>query len=219
VVDFQSDYRLSDTSSALNPSSLVVKAVGGGSNCTGMGAPNNIHYNNTYYPSPMYAAEAALEQEQIAFPGSQNVMIIVGDGDANTPQTDGGSTVIMPSPATSNARYPSWLGECGQGVTAAQSFTNTIVYTVAYGSPTSGGCVTDQDAAFSGSNKSAYPNIQPCTELSLMATHSWTFFSDYTQSGTSSNCIAAQAESSLTGIFLQIAGDLTEARLVSDNTP
>jgi hypothetical protein len=124
----------------------------------------------------------------------------------------------MPSPATANGTYPSWLGECGQAVTAAHSFKNTIVYTVAYGSPASGGCVTDQDAAFSPkANTSAYPNIQTCNEMALMATNSWNFFSDFNQSGSTSTCVAAQTEVALSDIFLQIAGDLIEARLVSDS--
>jgi hypothetical protein len=218
VIDFQSDYRTSDTSTSLNTASLLTIAAGGKPGCNGITAPDNITYDNTYYPPPMYAAEAALLQEQEAYPGSENIMIIVGDGDANTAQTSG-STVIMPSPATANAKYPSWLGECSQAVTAAQSFTSTVVYTVAYGSPTSGGCVYDQDAAFSPkANISAYPNIEPCGELEKMATYSWTFFSDYLQSGSTGNCIAPQSMTALSDIFLQIAGDLTEARLVSDNT-
>jgi hypothetical protein len=217
VLGFQSDYRTSDLSTALNTSSLVVNAVGGTPGCNGIMAPNNITYNNTYYPAPMYAAQAALTAEQNANPGSENVMIIVGDGDNNTPQKSG-STVVMPSPATASGNYPSWLGECSQAVTAAHAFTNTTVYTVAYGAPASG-CSTDQDAAFSPNpNTSAYPNIQPCGEMSRMATYSWDFFSDYLQSGSSGNCIAPQTFVALSDIFRQIAGDLTEARLVADGT-
>jgi hypothetical protein len=79
------------------------------------------------------------------------------------------------------------------------------------------GCVTDQDAAFAPNpNTSSYPNLQPCNEMALMATHSWDFFSDYQQSGSTSTCVAAQVETALSDIFLQIAGDLTEARLISD---
>ena len=214
VLDFQSDYRISDTATSLNTNSLLTNAAGGTPGCNGITVPNNVSYNNTYYPATMYAAQAALLQQQTANPGSENVMIILGDGDQNAPQTSG-STTVMPSPATSNAKYPSWLGECGQGITAAQSFTNTIVYTIAYNPPSSGGCVTDQDAAFSpNANTSAYPNIQPCNEMAMMATYSWNFFSD----DQANSCVAAQAETALSNIFLQIAGDLTEARLVSDST-
>ncbi len=218
VLDFHSDYRLSDTATSLNIYSWATIAALGNPGCNGIGIPNNVYYNNTYYPSPMYAAEAALIQQHTLNPGAENVMIILGDGDANTPQKSG-STVIMPNPATASATYPSWLGECGQAVTAARSFTNTIVYSVAYGAASSGGCITDQDAAFSPhANLSAYPNIQPCDAMALMATYSWDFFSDNQQSGSDSSCVAAQAESALSDIFKQIAGDLTEARLVLDSS-
>ena len=217
VLDFHSDYRSSDTSTTLNTSSWLTIAALGTPGCNGIGVPTNVNYANTYYSATFYAAEAALTLEHASNPGAENVMIILGDGDENAPQKSG-STVVMPSPATANAKYPSWLGECSQAVTAAHSFTNTIVYSVAYGSPSTG-CSTDQDAAFSpDQNASAYPNITPCDAMARMATYSWDFFSDYQSSGSPSTCIAAQAETALSDIFLQIAGDLTEARLVSDNT-
>jgi hypothetical protein len=219
IIPFKSDYRTSDTATSLNPLSELTIAAGGTPGCVGITPPTNVTYDNTYYAPPMYAAEAALVATQASNPGSENVMIIVGDGDANTPQKNG-STVVMPSPATANGQYPSWEGECGQAVTATQSFPNTVVYTVAYGAPTSGGCWTDQAGAFAPSaTNSSSLNIQPCTELSQMATYSWTFFSDNYGATGSGTCNAGQAETSLAGIFSQIAGDLTEARLVSDNTP
>ncbi len=216
VVPFQSDYRASDTATTLNTSSNVTNAAGGTPGCNGIMPPDNVTYDNTYSPAPMYAAEAALLATQASNPGSENVMIVVSDGDNNTPQTSG-STVVMPSPATANGSYPSWEGECGQAITAAHSFTGTVVYTVAYGAPASG-CWTDQNGAFSPKTNTTSPNIQPCGELGSMATYSWTFFSDNYGATGSGTCDASQAETSLAGIFLQIAGDLTEARLVSDST-
>jgi hypothetical protein len=45
------------------------------------------------------------------------------------------------------------------------------------------------------------------------------FFSDYTQSGSSSNCISAsQPTSNLNQIFTDIANDLTVAKLIPNNT-
>ncbi len=219
VVPFQSDYRLSDTATSLNTSSNLTNAAGGTPGCSGILPPNNITYENTYSPAPMYAAEAALLATQASHPGSENVMIVVTDGDNDTPRKDSTtSTVIMPAPATDSGSYPSWEGECGQAITAAQSFTNTVVYTVAYGPPTSG-CWTDQDGAFSpGPTNTTSPNIQPCAELAAMATYSWTFFSDNFGATGTGTCNASQAETSLQGIFQQIAGDLTEARLISDDT-
>ena len=209
VIDFQSDYRLSDTATSLYPSSFLTTAAGGSNGCAGIGSPSNAGIYGTYYAATMYAAEAALIQEQTANPGSQNVLIILGDGDANAPATNGPYQVLGPG-LLSNGSYPSSIGECGQAVTAAKyaSSMGTTVYTVAYGSPAVG-CLTD---LFGG----AYLGIQPCNEMAQMATHTWTFFSDYQQSGSGSTCVAAQSEVELNDIFLQIAGDLTEARLVTD---
>ncbi|MBB5059573.1 Flp pilus assembly protein TadG [Granulicella aggregans] len=209
VTDFQSDYRVSDTATSLYNSSLLTIAAGGAGGCSGMGAPANAGDYGTYYAATIYAAQAALTQAKAANPGSQNVLIILGDGDANAPHTNGPYTV-MGSGATSNGKYPSWLGECGQAITAANAATaaGTTVYSVAYGSP-SAGCTTDLGAG-------DFPNVQPCNEMAQLASHSWDFFSDYKQTGSASTCVAAQTEVALSDIFLQIAGDLTEARLISD---
>jgi hypothetical protein len=138
-------------------------------------------------------------------------MIILSDGNSNAPHTNGPYTV-MGTGATPLGIYPSWYGECGQAISAANfaSGQGTTVYTVAYGSPASG-CTTDVNAGL-------YPNVSPCDSLAYMATHSWDFFSDYRQTGSGSTCVAAQAVVSLSDIFLQIAGDLTVARLIPNNT-
>ena len=119
----------------------------------------------------------------------------------------------MAPPATATGLYPSYYGECGQAIDAASfaAAQGTTVYTVAYGSPSSG-CTTDQTGQ--GHVGGTHPNISPCNELAAMATHSWNFFSDYKQSGSGSTCVAAQAVTSLNAIFLQIAGDLTVSRLI-----
>ena len=217
VIDFQSDYRVSDTAIALYATSRLATAFGAKSGCPGMASPYNAGNYDTYYAATLYASEAALIQEQTANPGSQNVLIILGDGDSNAPQikqnpaVGPGPVTVMGAGATATGLYPSYYGECGQAITAAQyaSKLGTIVYTVAYGSKSTGGCTTDTNAG-------SYPNVQPCNEMALMATHSWDFFSDYKQSGAQSSCVAAQTEVALSDIFLQIAGDLTEARLVTD---
>jgi len=209
VTEFLSDYRLSDTATSLYNGSLLTIAAGGVNGCSGMGAPANAGNYGTYYAATIYAAQAALTQAKTANPGSQNVLIIVGDGDANAPHTNGQYTV-MGAGATANGKYPSWLGECGQAITAAKAATaaGTTVYSVAYGSP-SVGCTTDVGMG-------DYANVQPCNEMAQIASHWWDFFSDYKQTGSASTCVAAQSEVALSDIFLQIAGDLTEARLISD---
>lgn len=211
VVDFRSDYRVSDTATVLNSSSSLTMAAGGVSGCAGMGVPANAGIYGTYYAPTIYAAQAALVQAQAANPGSQNVLIILGDGDANSPHLNGSYTVLGPG-STLSGTYPSWIGECGQAIDAAQFATaqGTTVYSVAYGSPPTG-CVTD---LLGGTHQ----NITPCNEMAQLASHYWDFFSDFKQSGSGSTCTAAQTMVALNDIFLQIAGDLTVARLIPDNT-
>jgi Flp pilus assembly protein TadG len=211
ITDFLSDYRISNSATALNPSSTLVKAAGGVIGCGTMAPPNYDGVYGTYYAGVIYAAQSALVAEKAANPGSGNVMIILSDGNATAPQTNGNNTV-MGSPATSNGQYPSWVGECGQAVVAAKYATSqgTQVYSVAYGSePT--GCASDQSAG-------SYPNITPCATMAAMASAPQYFYSDYHQSGSGSTCVAGQPVTSLSDIFTAISADLSTARLIPNNT-
>jgi Flp pilus assembly protein TadG len=211
ITNFLSDYRVSNSATSLNPSSTLVKAAGGVIGCGTMAPPNYDGIFGTYYAGVIYAAQSALVAQKAANPGSANVMIILSDGDATAPQTNGNNTV-MGSPATGNGQYPSWVGECGQAVVAAKYATSqgTQVYSVAYGSePT--GCASDQSAG-------SYPNITPCGTMSAMASAPQYFYSDYHQSGSTSTCVAGQPVTSLSGIFTAISADLTTARLIPNNT-
>lgn len=134
--------------------------------------------------------------------------------------------------ASSNGSYPSWVGECGQEVTAAQyaaqypasgTANNTLVFTIAYGSPAesnSGDCGTDVNAGSS-------PNITPCQALQQMATQvagdtiSPYFYSDYTAEGGDAGCQANSDNSGITAIsdiFTAITAKLTSARLIPNGT-
>lgn len=211
ITGFLSDYRTSDANRSLNPNSALVMAAGGVLNCGGLAPSNYDGVFGTYYAGVIYAAQAALVAEKAANPGSANVLIILSDGDATAPQTNGPNTV-MGSPATSNGQYPSWVGECGQAVVAAHyaSSQGTLVYSVAYGSePT--GCTSDL-------NSGSYPNITPCDTMADMATAPQYFYSDYLQTGSGSVCVASQPVTALSGIFSAIAADLSTARLIPNNT-
>jgi Flp pilus assembly protein TadG len=212
LTPFVSDYRTSDTATSLNGASALVKAVGGVANCGGMLPPNYDGNYGTFYAGVIYAAQAALAAEQAANPGSQNVMILLSDGDATAPQILN-SIYVMPSPADNSGKYPSYVGECGQAVKAAQYATNqgTRVYSIGYGSePT--GCASDQ-------NSGSYPNITPCTTMLDIASSPQLFYSDYLQSGSGSNCIAPdQPDTNLSQIFADIANDLTFDRLIPNTT-
>jgi len=211
ITDFLSDYRTSNSATTLNPNSALVQAAGGVIGCGSMTASNYDGVFGTYYAGAIYAAQSALTAEKAANPGSQNVLIILSDGNATAPQTNG-NNVVMGSPATGNGQYPSWVGECGQAVVAAKYATSqgTQVYSVAYGSePT--GCTSDL-------NSGSYPNINPCNTMANMASAPQYFYSDYNQSGSGSVCVAGQPVTSLSDIFTAISNDLTTARLIPNNT-
>jgi len=194
IVPFSSDYRSSDTTSSLTQTSNVVAAAGGKTNCSGMYAKGGA---GTYYAGVIYAAQAQLVSSSAT--GTQNVMIILSDGDA--------SSTNMTSTNTKGT-YPSSVDQCQQAITAATAATaaGTRVYTVAYGAESTG-CSTDS------------PALTPCQTMQKMASAPQYFFSDYTAAGGTGTCVsAAQPTSNLNQIFTQIAGDLTVARLIPDNT-
>jgi Flp pilus assembly protein TadG len=200
ILGYSSNYRSSDTASALTSTAAVVQAAGGGaSNCPGMQAPGG---EGTYYAGVIYAAQASLAAAQTANPQSKNVMIIISDGNAGT--TDSGA---MPGASTTTGTYPSTIDQCHQAVTAAQAATTagTTVYTVAYGAESSG-CGTDS------------PSITPCQVMQQMASNSATFFSDYTAAGGGACVAAAEPMAALADIFKAIGGDLTLARLIPNNS-
>lgn len=211
VLGFQSDYKTSDTAKTLNSASALVKAAGGVAGCGGLAPSNYDGVYGTYYAGVIYQAQAALAAEQAAFPGSGNALILLSDGNATAPQNNGSYNVFYNN-ATGNGQYPSWIGECGQAVVAANAATSagTRVYSVAYGSEPVG-CLSD---VASGS----YPNITPCNTMAAIASAPQYFYSDYKQSGSASTCVASQAVTSLSGIFQAIAADLSTPRLIPDNT-
>lgn len=258
VVPFSNDYSTTTGSTiSLNTNSNLVEAVGGKSGCGGI-LPSNYDGNyGTYYAGALYAAQAALLAEQAANPGTKNVMVILGDGNSDGPNSSSSpfssspsisntsaqaettyqstsalttSAYTMPSGyllASSSGSYPSWNGECGQAVDAAQyastypnnsSSNGTLIYTIAYGALASGGCTTD-------SRSGSHPGITPCQALQDMATISSTgeyFYSDWEATGGDSGCQASNGNSGITAIsqiYKAIAEDLSGARLIPNGTP
>jgi Flp pilus assembly protein TadG len=209
VTPFLSDYRTGDTVTTLNTSSELVKAVGGQNGCAGMMPPNYDGNYGTYYAGVLYAAQAALTAEQTANPGSQNVIVILSDGNSTAPYSLNGITV-MPGASQTSGTYPSSKQECHQAITAAQYATSkgTRVYSVAYGSETSG-CQYDTN-----------PTITPCQTMTGMASAPQYFYSDYSQSGSGSNCVSVDNpnNTSIAQIFANIGTDFTVARLIPNGT-
>jgi hypothetical protein len=205
ILNYSSDYRTSDTATSLNTGSNIVISSGGKSGCTGMQAPGG---EGTYYAGAIYAAQSTLIAEQTANPGSQNVIILISDGNASASQSQMASKAINGTTVTKSGTYPSWINECHQAITAATAArtAGTRVYAVAYGAESSG-CTTDT------------PTITPCSTMEQIASATQYFFSDYTQSGSSSTCVSAsQPTTNLNQIFTEIAMDFTVARLIPDGT-
>jgi Putative Tad-like Flp pilus-assembly len=210
IVGFSSDYRTSDTATKLNTSSDLVAAVGA---TAGTGCIQVLGHFGTYYAQVIYAAQAYLVAEQKSFPNSQNVMILLSDGDATATCTTSSRGVCtagdMVGANTSTTTYPSTLQECHQAVAAAAAAAKagTRVYAVAYGAEASG-CGSDTS-----------PTITPCQTMQQIASSPGYFFSDYTATGASSSCISdSQPVTNLSQIFQVIAGDLTVAKLIPNGT-
>jgi hypothetical protein len=203
IISYSSDYRTSDTAAALNPTSNLAKAVGQGSSpCQPMDAVGGI---GTFYADAIDNAQANFPSTTER-PNTTNVIIFLGDGDANATKSN------MPA-----GEYPN---QCHEAISAAQAAANagTWVYTIAYGASTSaaGSCSTDSPPTGTAA-------ISACATLQNMASSpghipdASKFFSD-TVGGTSSCTSAAHSITDLDTIFKTIAGDLTVARLIPNGT-
>jgi hypothetical protein len=220
VAAFAYDYKLTEMATSLNTGSQTVKAAGAGATgCTpGIQAKGG---EGTYYAQAIYAAQTALVAEQASFPGSQNAMIILGDGDMNASSSElKAQTGTMNGTGSGSNKnsyaYPSVLGQCGQAILAAEAVATapngngkagTRVYTVGYGAQNSG-CSTD-------TTYSAYKGVTPCTTLSDMASSPGYFFSDDGNGCKSTNQLNF---TKLTQMFQAIARTLTTARLIPNGT-
>lgn len=221
VTGFLSNYRSSDGSATLEANTQLSNATASAGCSTGMDAKGGA---GTYYAGVIYAAQAALNQMYASEGGSsanpqpQNIMIILSDGEAsstnfNTSASANGAG--NPAFSTTSGTYPSSLDQCQQAVEAADYAKNegTIVYTVAYGSESSG-CTTDT----TNSPPINIKNITPCQVMSMMATSSNYFYSDYNQSGSSSTCVASTSQTSLNDIFTAISKDFLTVRLIPNGS-
>lgn len=198
ITSYLDDYSTNNQKGGtLNSSSALAIATGasGSKNCNGMQTPGG---DGTYYAGVIYAAQSSLVAAQAANPGSQNIMIILSDGDAN-------STKISNAKHSGNV-YGSFDDQCQQAITAAQYATGagTTVYTIAYGASSSG-CSTDTSGPLAG--------LSPCTAMQDMASTPSDFYSDATASQNKGQCASGNSFS-LDSIFTSIAAKFTNARLI-----
>jgi len=233
VTNFLSDFRSGDTSSSLTTGSDLSKAIGAGSSGSSceMDAKGGA---GTYYAGAIYAAQAALLAMQSNNPGSINAMIILSDGEAQSSNMASTSTTGA-TVSTTSGLYPSTIDQCQQAIVAANYATNqgTTVYTVAYGSESSG-CSSSSggtDSSFvlptsctGQTNCTAYTsvpvsNITPCWAMEEMASAPQYFYSDYNQSGSQSTCqSASQSVTNINQIFADIGADFSTGHLINNGT-
>lgn len=240
-------YQITPFSNTFQNSGDAMQIAIGNGKCAGMQTSDEY----TFLAGAIYAAQDALLGQQAALTAagisSQNAMIILSDGNATALENNpGGSFNALSNDflstsaqvnggtyATNAGTYPSWVGQCGQEVDAAQAAATylnnpTRVYTVAYGSPTTsttsgyplGNCESDVGAG-------QHPNISPCAAMQQMTSNYQStsndpyFYSDYNVPGGDSGCKAMagnQANTDLAGIFNAIRGSLLYARLIPNNT-
>jgi Flp pilus assembly protein TadG len=202
ILPLQSDYRSSDTASISTGTSgaNIVKAVGAGvGTCPGVGTPGG---QGTFYAGVLSQAQAYLTANSTA--NVQNIIVLLSDGDATaSAQQMSGSTTSFSATA-----------ECQQAVTAAANakgtanpYTpglNTLIYSVSYGSETSGCTAGD--------------TLTPCGTMSAIAslpTSEYFFSVPQTINGVNSTvCSGARPDTSLNQVFTDIASDLTNSRLL-----
>jgi hypothetical protein len=239
---FVSDYYNSTASNGLNTSSSLVKAV---TKCmkpisragSGTGGLNGAEEGGiTYYASVIYAAQAALTAEAKLNTGTNNALIFLSDGQANLVASTGDfPTAFTANPASSGLNtltgtglYPDSNDECQQAIMAAQAATkaSTQVYAVAYGSEddgcgVGGGGATIVDTTNVATGKNAtftYSTLTPCITMENIASSLNNFYSDYNQSGSGSTCQdASHTVTSLSDIFLAIASNFTQPRLIPNS--
>ncbi len=186
-------------SGVLNTGSNLVKAVGS--------RPSTAPCFMAQGGEGSFLAEA-ITTAQATFPhisGTQNVMILLSDGQATTSYTQMYcvvSATVKTCPSTSE---PAWVAhgaaQCDQSVAAAAAAkaAGTWIYSVAYDAPTS--------ACASGGV------YTPCTEMQNIASDATRFFT------TSATCVWGGGSSpnfvaSLPAALLQIAYSLNKARLI-----
>ncbi len=242
VTSFANNYKTTDTATSLNQAAGIVIAAGdsGQSNCSGIQAPGG---EGTYYAQVIYAAQAALLVQQAANPGSQNAIILLTDGDATACASNANTAAgacdtkseLVASEGTLNGTgtktsnpsgyesptYPSALGECGQAVLAAQAAAKagTTVYTIGYGTETSGGCLSDKtySASVTTAGGTWGPGDQPCQAIAAMASAQTNFYSDDGQ-GCEATAPTNQNLTKLTAIFRAIVDNMSSPRLIPAGT-
>jgi len=207
---------------ALNTSSGLGIASGANTNCSGLQAPGG---DGTYYAGAIYAAQASLVAAQANNPGSQNALIILTDGGANSSKISVTGTVepagyqySSKSPALA-VPYPSSSDQCQQAIDAAKFATSqgTTVYAISYGASNATGKNSACSSDVSGGPQAG---ISSCSTLQQMASSPADFYSDTNSTEATGQCTSSGEPdyTSISSIFSAIAtSNFTVARLVPNS--
>ncbi len=192
IVPFSSDYYDGTQQYGLNPNSNLVKAVGQG-NGKVQGCLNfpsgvvNTGIGNTYLASSIYAAQAALTAEAAQYPGSQNYIIFISDGESNI--SDSGGTNQMVAVSGGSIRNQTGKDALGENAPGVWPVFKTVTSSSGLSTLTGNGLYPDvkdqcQQAIMAGaaatragttvdSVANGAPASGGCSETSLVATGSY----------------------------------------------
>jgi len=164
ITPFLSDYYAPASSSGLNPSSSLVKAVGYGSTSGCLtytfgiwGTGSGSGFGNTYFASSIYEAQSALKAEQLAN-GGQNALIFLSDGQANasfySKNTSSYGTSNSSNQYTDAYQFPSGVAGSEVGPTS----TNPSDPVPAYYTPATSTFSSDGYSTLGVNGKGIYPD-------------------------------------------------------------
>ncbi|MGB7266607.1 MAG: TadE/TadG family type IV pilus assembly protein [Terracidiphilus sp.] len=124
VVTFNNTYKSNDSDTTLATTNDPLAVAAGGGGCQGLQAPGG---QATYYAQVIRQAQAALIAMQGGTKGSQNIMIILSDGDANA--------------CNAQAYTPYGGNNCGSGTAPPATAHNDIVADNCPAISSTGGCI------------------------------------------------------------------------------
>ena len=165
-------------------------------------------------------------------PGSQGYDTLNTTPNLNALTASYLSSPTQEATGTISGVYPDFLDECQQSIVASQyaQSQGTTVYSVAYGagSGNQSGCgsggahaddYNDVTLVAQGNNVAfTLSSLTPCVTMENIASSLDTFYSDYSQSGSGSNCYDnAHKVTALQDIFSAIATKFVAPRLLPNN--
>jgi hypothetical protein len=139
ITPFLSDYSnpSSTATGGLNAASQLVQAIGYTSSSGAVtkgcltytfgidGYGTGSGFGNTYFASAIYAAQSALTAEAAAYPGSQNAIIFLSDGQANASEYTKNSGAYTPS----NSNQQAHAYEFPEGPANSEVGPSSLIYT------------------------------------------------------------------------------------------